>query len=63
MTGALDIVTVAGPVDLPLTGELDVQAACGIMHVHGRRSGGPRRSGSTTRPWSPVSSPTWGRRR
>lgn len=41
MTGALDIVTVAGPVDLPLTGELDVQAACGIMHVHGRRSGGP----------------------
>ncbi|MBM7775198.1 crotonobetainyl-CoA:carnitine CoA-transferase CaiB-like acyl-CoA transferase [Actinokineospora baliensis] len=33
----------AGPVDLPLAGEIDVQAACGVMHVHGRRFGGPRR--------------------
>ncbi|EME51199.1 CoA transferase [Amycolatopsis decaplanina] len=41
MTSALGTVTVAGPVDLPLAGELDVQAACGIMHVHGRRSGEP----------------------
>ncbi|MGM1064529.1 CoA transferase [Saccharothrix sp. Mg75] len=31
----------AGPVDLPLAGELDVQAACGLMHVHGRRFGRP----------------------
>ncbi|GHF94258.1 MULTISPECIES: CoA transferase [Amycolatopsis] len=31
----------AGPVDLPLTGELLVQAACGIMHVHGRARGAP----------------------
>lgn len=31
----------AGPVDLPLRGEADVQAACGVMHVHGRRYGGP----------------------
>ncbi|RSM70444.1 carnitine dehydratase [Amycolatopsis sp. WAC 01375] len=45
MSTALDTVTVAGPVDLPLAGELDVQAACGIMHVHGRRSGGPARLG------------------
>lgn len=41
MITALDAVTVAGPVDLPLAGELDVQAACGIMHVHGRRFGEP----------------------
>lgn len=41
MTTALDTVTVAGPVDLPLTGELDVQAACGLMQVHGRRFGKP----------------------
>ncbi|WP_253885358.1 CoA transferase [Actinokineospora diospyrosa] len=33
----------AGPVDLPLAGEIDVQAACGVMHVHGRRFGRPRR--------------------
>ncbi len=31
----------AGPVDLPLADEYDVQAACGLMHVHGRRFGGP----------------------
>jgi crotonobetainyl-CoA:carnitine CoA-transferase CaiB-like acyl-CoA transferase len=31
----------AGPVDLPLTDELLVQAACGIMHVHGRARGAP----------------------
>ncbi|MEV6824979.1 CoA transferase [Amycolatopsis sp. NPDC051102] len=31
----------AGPVDLPLTDEVLVQAACGIMHVHGRARGGP----------------------
>jgi crotonobetainyl-CoA:carnitine CoA-transferase CaiB-like acyl-CoA transferase len=31
----------AGPVDVPLAGEADVQAACGIMAVHGRRVGGP----------------------
>lgn len=31
----------AGPVGLPLRGEADVQAACGVMHVHGRRYGGP----------------------
>ncbi|WP_317452878.1 CoA transferase, partial [Streptomyces sp. CBMA29] len=31
----------AGPVDLPLAGEADVQAACGLTHVHGRRYGGP----------------------
>lgn len=31
----------AGPVDLPVQDEADVQAACGIMQVHGRRSGGP----------------------
>ncbi|HWE88242.1 MAG TPA: CoA transferase [Pseudonocardiaceae bacterium] len=31
----------AGPVDLPLADELSVQAACGIMHVHGRRFGRP----------------------
>ncbi|GLW94337.1 CoA transferase [Actinokineospora globicatena] len=33
----------AGPVDLPLAGEIDVQAACGLMHVNGRRFGAPRR--------------------
>lgn len=32
----------AGPVGVPMAGELDVQAACGIMHVHGRAAGGPR---------------------
>ncbi|MFJ5927217.1 CoA transferase [Kitasatospora sp. NPDC092948] len=32
----------AGPVALPLRSEADVQAACGVMHVHGRRYGGPR---------------------
>ncbi|MBB5158783.1 CoA transferase [Saccharopolyspora phatthalungensis] len=31
----------AGPVDLPLSDEHTVQAACGIMHVHGRASGAP----------------------
>ncbi|GAB3439391.1 hypothetical protein GCM10027436_21530 [Actinophytocola sediminis] len=31
----------AGPVRLPLRGEGDVQAACGISHVHGRRYGRP----------------------
>ncbi|QUH03294.1 CoA transferase [Saccharopolyspora erythraea] len=31
----------AGPVDLPLGGETAVQAACGIMHVHGRAFGRP----------------------
>ncbi|WP_370942351.1 CoA transferase [Amycolatopsis sp. cg5] len=35
----------AGPVDLPLHGEADVQAACGVMHVHGRRRGAPTRLG------------------
>ncbi|MFD8481580.1 CoA transferase [Kitasatospora sp. NPDC059673] len=34
--------TWAGPVKLPLRSEADVQAACGVMHVHGRRYGGPR---------------------
>ncbi|SER13716.1 CoA-transferase family III [Lentzea xinjiangensis] len=43
MTLSLDAVSVsvAGPLDLPLAGELDVQAACGVMHVHGRRFGRP----------------------
>ncbi|XVV00086.1 CoA transferase [Actinosynnema sp. CA-248983] len=41
MTTALDTAAWAGPVDLPLSGELDVQAACGLMHVHGRRFGRP----------------------
>ncbi|NUT96876.1 MAG: CoA transferase, partial [Saccharothrix sp.] len=45
MTTAVDAVTWAGPVDLPLRGELDVQAACGLMHVHGRRFGRPTRLG------------------
>jgi crotonobetainyl-CoA:carnitine CoA-transferase CaiB-like acyl-CoA transferase len=40
-TSALDVLSVAGPVDLPLVGEADVQAACGLMHVHGRRFGTP----------------------
>lgn len=31
----------AGPVALPLSSEDDVQAACGIMAVHGRRTGTP----------------------
>lgn len=31
----------AGPIDLPLRSEADVQAACGVMHVHGRRYGEP----------------------
>ncbi|WP_020674219.1 CoA transferase [Amycolatopsis nigrescens] len=31
----------AGPVELPLAEESAVQAACGLMHVHGRRSGRP----------------------
>ncbi|MBW4718440.1 CoA transferase [Saccharothrix obliqua] len=42
---APDTLSWAGPVDLPLTGELDVQAACGLMHVHGRRHGRPTRLG------------------
>ncbi|WP_414942757.1 CoA transferase [Amycolatopsis sp. cmx-11-51] len=41
MITAPDTVTVAGPVGLSLAGELDVQAACGLMHVHGRRFGAP----------------------
>ncbi|QBI55524.1 CoA transferase [Streptomonospora litoralis] len=32
----------AGPLALPLEDEPGVQAACGLMHVHGRSSGGPR---------------------
>lgn len=32
----------SGPVRVPMTGERDVQAACGIMHVHGRATGAPR---------------------
>ncbi|GAA4847533.1 hypothetical protein GCM10025787_32420 [Saccharopolyspora rosea] len=35
----------AGRVDLPLADELAVQAACGIMHVHGRAAGRPQRLG------------------
>ncbi|HKR47978.1 MAG TPA: CoA transferase [Pseudonocardiaceae bacterium] len=31
----------AGPVDAPLCDEVSVQAACGIMQVHGRKSGAP----------------------
>ena len=30
-----------GRLGLPLAGEADVQAACGLMHVHGRKDGGP----------------------
>ncbi|WP_063843100.1 CoA transferase [Sphaerimonospora mesophila] len=32
----------SGPVTVPMAGESDVQAACGIMEVHGRATGGPR---------------------
>ncbi|MEU5861542.1 CoA transferase [Nonomuraea sp. NPDC047529] len=32
----------SGPVGVPMAGERDVQAACGIAHVHGRATGGPR---------------------
>ncbi|KDN22626.1 CoA transferase [Amycolatopsis rifamycinica] len=39
--GVEPIVGWAGPVDLPLTDEVLVQAACGIMHVHGRARGTP----------------------
>jgi crotonobetainyl-CoA:carnitine CoA-transferase CaiB-like acyl-CoA transferase len=38
---AVDAPSWNGPVDLPLHGEPDVQAACGLMHVHGRRLGRP----------------------
>lgn len=31
-----------GPVALPLTGERDVQAVCGLAHLHGRSRGVPR---------------------
>ncbi|MFF2654140.1 CoA transferase [Streptomyces sp. NPDC058045] len=31
----------AGPLPLPLDGERDVQAACGLMHVHGLAAGRP----------------------
>ncbi|MER6334544.1 CoA transferase [Streptomyces sp. NPDC001034] len=31
----------AGPVDMDLPDERAVQAACGLMHVHGRATGGP----------------------
>lgn len=31
----------AGPVDAPLCDEVGVQAACGIMQIHGRKSGTP----------------------
>jgi crotonobetainyl-CoA:carnitine CoA-transferase CaiB-like acyl-CoA transferase len=41
MTSTLTAAPWSGPVDLPLGGELDVQAACGLMHVHGRRFGRP----------------------
>jgi crotonobetainyl-CoA:carnitine CoA-transferase CaiB-like acyl-CoA transferase len=41
MTSVVTAVPWSGPVDLPLAGELDVQAACGLMHVHGRRFGRP----------------------
>jgi crotonobetainyl-CoA:carnitine CoA-transferase CaiB-like acyl-CoA transferase len=42
--GGADItaeITWAGPVRLPLTDEAGVQAACGLMHLHGRRDGHP----------------------
>ena len=32
----------SGPAGVPMAGERDVQAACGIMHVHGRATGAPR---------------------
>ncbi|GAB3299976.1 CoA transferase [Parasphingorhabdus pacifica] len=35
----------AGPIGLPLGDEPAVQAACGIMHVHGRAAGTPQRLG------------------
>jgi len=35
----------AGPVGHPLPDENAVQAACGIMHVHGRAAGAPQRLG------------------
>ncbi|MFE9423217.1 CoA transferase [Kitasatospora sp. NPDC006697] len=35
----------SGRVELPLATEADVQAACGIAAVHGRRHGAPRRLG------------------
>jgi crotonobetainyl-CoA:carnitine CoA-transferase CaiB-like acyl-CoA transferase len=35
------VVDWAGPVALPLAGEDLVQAACGIMHIHGRAKGRP----------------------
>lgn len=40
-TSTVAAVPWSGPVDLKLGGELDVQAACGLMHVHGRRFGRP----------------------
>jgi crotonobetainyl-CoA:carnitine CoA-transferase CaiB-like acyl-CoA transferase len=47
LTGAPDTAAVtcavdwAGPLDLALSAERDVQAACGLMHVHGRAAGRP----------------------
>lgn len=35
----------SGPVEMPLPDETAVQAACGIMHVHGRGAGVPQRLG------------------
>ncbi|WP_233157263.1 MULTISPECIES: CoA transferase [Amycolatopsis] len=40
-TGVTADVTWAGPVRLPLVDEAGVQAACGLMHIHGRRDGHP----------------------
>lgn len=63
LTGAPDTAAVtcavdwSGPLDLALSGERDVQAACGLMHVHGRAAGRPPRSPWTTPPPSPASSP------
>ncbi|GAA3846273.1 hypothetical protein GCM10022243_10550 [Saccharothrix violaceirubra] len=39
--GAPTAVGWSGPLGVTLTGEADVQAACGLMHVHGRRFGRP----------------------
>ncbi|GAA1973686.1 CoA transferase [Amycolatopsis minnesotensis] len=39
--GVRDTLDWAGPVDLPLDDDTAVQAACGLMHVHGRKSGRP----------------------
>ncbi|MGP4114412.1 CoA transferase [Streptomyces sp. 4N509B] len=39
--GLLCEVDWAGPVGLPLSEEREVQAACGVMHVHGRVAGRP----------------------